>query len=269
MNVQTSSWPVALRAPKPGPRRLSRTQAAREGSGRFVQTPTGIAEQQDSRVLARHLLRAQEEERWRIAGELHDGINHEVAMLSMDLGIAISRVGENQLRERLIAIRNRAVRISEEVRRISHGLRPALLEYIGFVGAVRSHCRELSENAGFRVDLVVDDSLSMPTEVATVLYRIVQEALQNVVRHASATAVTVQVEQRAGVIALSVEDNGVGFTREALPPGSGMGLASMRERARSLRGELTVRRAGDHGTRVEAMVPLRGRRNEEKNPAGR
>ena len=256
MNAQTNSRPVALRALKPGPRRLSCRQPGREGSGRSVKPPADIAEQQDSRVLARHLLHAQEDERWRIARELHDGINHEVAMLSMDLGTAISRVDEDQLRERLITIRNRATRISEEVRRISHGLRPALLEYIGFAGAVRSHCRDLSENAGLRVHLVVDDSLSVPTEVATVLYRIVQEALQNVVRHAGATAVTVQVEERDGFIALSVEDNGVGFIREALPPGSGMGLASMRERARSLRGELTVRKAADHGTRVEAVIPL-------------
>jgi signal transduction histidine kinase len=256
MNAQISSWPVALRAPKPGPRRLSCRQPEREGSGRSVNTTSDIAEHQDSRVLARHLLHAQEEERWRIAGELHDGINHEVAMLSMDLGIAISRADEDQLKERLIAIRNRAIRISEEVRRISHRLRPALLEYIGFASAVRSHCRDVAENAGFGVDLLADDALSMPTEVATALYRIVQEALQNVVRHAKATAVTVQVDQRDGFIELSVEDNGVGFMREALPPGSGMGLASMRERARSLGGEFTVRKAPDHGTRVTAVIPL-------------
>ncbi|MCX6630185.1 MAG: sensor histidine kinase [Candidatus Solibacter sp.] len=230
----------------------------RTGSGGSAPETADIGAQQGSSILARYLLRAQEEERSRIAVGLHDGINQEVAMLSLELGTAISGVGDDQLRERLIAIRNRAIRLSEEVRRISHGLRPALLEYIGFAGAVRSHCRDLSENAGLRVDLAADDSLDLPADVATVLYRIVQEALQNVVRHARATAVTVQIQERNGFIALSVEDNGVGFSRGSLPPGSGMGLASMRERARSLGGELTVRKAAPHGTRMEALIPSGG-----------
>lgn len=245
MNAQTGSWPAISSTPEPDRRRRSPRQRGR-------------ADGHDSQDLARHLLRAQEEERWRIASELHDGINHEVAMLSMGLGLALACAGENQLRERLIEIRNRAIRISEEIRRISHRLRPALLEYAGFTGAVRSHCRDLSESAGLRVELMADDAVSIPAEAATVCYRIVQEALQNVVRHAGATAVTVRVEERHGSIVLSVEDNGVGFAREMLPPGSGMGLASMRERARSLGGELVVRKAGAHGTRVEAVIPLQG-----------
>ena len=209
-------------------------------------------------MLARHLLRAQEEERSRIAVELHDGINQEVAMLSIELGAAISGVSEDQLKARLIAIRNRTIRLSEEVRRISHRLRPALLEYIGFVGAVRSHCRDISENAGFRVDLVADDSLNVPADIAVVLYRILQEALQNILRHAAASAVSVEIRQRGGFIALSVDDDGVGFNPDNLPAGGGMGLASMRERARSLGGELTVAKAAAHGTSLEAVIPLRG-----------
>lgn len=209
-------------------------------------------------MLARHLLQAQEEERLRIAAELHDGINQEIAMLSMELGAAISGVSEDQLRAHLVAIRNRAIRISEEVRRISHRLRPALLEYIGLAGAVRSHCRDMSENAGFHVDLVADDSLNVPAEIATALYRIVQEALQNVLRHAAATLVTIKIQRRGEFIHLSVEDNGVGFNPESLPRDGGMGLVSMRERARSLGGDLTVTKAPSYGTRLEAVVPIRG-----------
>ncbi len=254
MNVQISSWDGTSRAIEEGTRGLPRRQQRRAASRRSV---AGPADQQGAEMLARHLLRAQEEERSRIAVELHDGINQEIAMLSMELGTAISRVGEEQLKERLIAIRNRAIRISEEVRRISHRLRPALLEYIGFAGAVRGHCRDMSENAGFRVDVVADDALNVPADIATVLYRIVQEALQNVLRHATATAVTVQIRQRGGFIRLSVDDDGVGFSPDTLPAGGGMGLASMRERARSLGGELTITKAKARGMRLEAVIPLR------------
>jgi signal transduction histidine kinase len=235
MSVQIISWP----APR-------------------VRTRPRAANAHGAEMLARHLLRAQEEERSRIAVELHDGINQEVAMLSMELGTAISITNEDLLKERLIAIRDRAIRISEEVRRISHRLRPALLEYIGFAGAVRSHCRDLADNAGIQVELLADDSLDVPADIATVLYRIVQEALQNVLRHATARAVTVKIQQTSGFIVLSVEDDGVGFNPETLPPGGGMGLASMRERARSLGGELIVTKVLAHGTRLEAMIPLRG-----------
>jgi two-component system NarL family sensor kinase len=247
MSVQVVPWegvPGTLRS-RPQPGRIAPSRA-----------PHGA--QQGAELLARHLLRAQEEERSRIAVELHDGINQEIAMLSMELGTAISKLTEDQLKERLIAIRNRAIRISEEVRRISHRLRPALLEYIGFAGAVRSHCRDLADNAGMKVDLIADDSLNVPPDIATVLYRIVQEALQNVLRHAAATAVTVRIQQRGALISLSVDDDGVGFDPETLPPGGGMGLASMRERARSLGGELTIKWAAAHGTRLEAVIPLRG-----------
>ena len=258
MNVQVSSRGSVPSAPERGARWRAPRPQERVVLKRSVKKPVRSADEQGAEMLARHLLRAQEEERLRIAVELHDGINQEIAMLSMELGTAISRVGEDQLRERLVAIRNRAIRISEEVRRISHRLRPALLEYIGFAGAVRSHCRDMSENAGLRVDLVADDALNVPADVATALYRIVQEALQNVLRHAAATSVTVEVRKRPGRIALSVEDNGVGFSPETLPPGGGMGLASMRERARSLGGDLTIAKAAAQGTRLEAVIPLRG-----------
>jgi len=162
-------------------------------------------------LLTRRLLHAQEDERRTVARELHDGLNQTLAMLGVEVGIAINQLpgSAKTVRQQLQRILLRVEQLTEEVREISHRLHPALLEHLGLVSALRSYCSEFEQYRHLDVLFACEGSADqIPFQVALCLYRIVQEALTNVVRHAAPTSCEITVTVEAGEVLIEVTDDG-------------------------------------------------------------
>ena len=215
------------------------------------------------RSLTGRLIEAQEAERRRLARELHDGLNQQLAMLAVELGMLAPKVPEDaaMVREQLFRLRDRAERLSNDLRHVTHQLHPAALEHLGLVSALRSHCAELSRHGGLRAWFQVSAEVrSTNPDVAVCLYRIAQEAIRNAAKHSQAKEVWVEIGQSRDAIRLSVVDKGVGFDLRTLKGARGLGLVSMRERVQLISGTVTIKSAPGEGTCVEVRVPAVSRR---------
>jgi two-component system sensor histidine kinase UhpB len=150
-----------------------------------------------------------------------------------------------------------ALELADDLRQLSHDLHPAILEHAGLAAALRAHCSEVARVAGLSVAVTVDGirSVELDAALCLCLYRVAQEALRNVVKHAGAGRVEVSVVATGGAAALVVSDDGRGF-EPAHAPRSGLGLVSMAERVRLIRGTLAIESAPGRGTQVRARVPI-------------
>src|SRR5579884_2935152 len=216
------------------------------------------------RQLLERLVTAQEEERHRIARELHDEVGQALTALVMQVGGIVRSLPPEAaaLRERLSRIREMTSQTIEEVRRLMLNLRPAVLDDLGLVPALRWYAETYVRPVGVEPQVVVaglEEHQRLPAPVELMAFRLTQEALTNVLRHARATRVVIALERRNEVLALSVSDNGCGFdaVQHRRPgPQGGWGLVGMRERAELLGGSLEVVSAPGHGTRVVVTIPL-------------
>ena len=212
------------------------------------------------RDLGGRLITAQEEERSRVARELHDDLNQRMALLSVELEQLSQRMPASQSNLRL-SVNNlweRAQEISTEIHRVAYQLHPSKLDHLGLVAAVKSHCLELAAHHEIKIAFKEKGcSGFIPKDVTLCLFRIVQESFRNVIKHSGAREVSVVLEGTADVIHLSVSDNGRGFDLEALESKRGLGLISMRERLRLVGGAILIR-STSRGTTIEASVPLAG-----------
>jgi signal transduction histidine kinase len=215
------------------------------------------------RALTGRLIEAQEVERRRLARELHDGLNQQLALLAVELGMLARQVPENAatIRDQLLNLGDRAKRFCDDLRHMTHQLHPAALEHLGLVSALRSHCAEFSRHEGMRVWFDVSAEVrSTNSDVAVCLYRIAQEAIRNAAKHSHAKEAWVEIGQHGHAIRLSIVDKGVGFDLRTLKMGPGLGLVSMRERVELISGSLTIKSAPGEGTCVEVRVPAVSRR---------
>lgn len=214
------------------------------------------------RRLASLVITAQDEERSRIARELHDSTAQSLTAIVLQLSAAARDARVPELAERLSEVKEMAGSALEEVRTLSHRVHPRVLDDLGLVPAVRWLARQARDSAA--VDVTVDalgEPEAIPAPAASVLYRVAQEALANAVRHASPTSVAIVVQTDADTATLEVADDGRGFDlAEAEARRPGMGLFSMRERVSLVDGQLDVISAPGSGTRVVARVPLATRR---------
>jgi signal transduction histidine kinase len=214
----------------------------------------------DIRDLAGRLITAQEEERRRIARELHDGVNQDLAALSMALSAMETGLPEgtpSERRQDFAHLQERTVEIAEAIRHLSHELHPGILQYAGLAAALRSHCREFEREHGVPVTCRADDDLAtLPPHVALCLYRVTQEALKNAARHAKASRVWVTVERAGSELALTIRDDGRGFDLAEARGRGGLGLISLDERVRLAGGRLAIDSAPDRGTELRVSVPL-------------
>ncbi len=186
------------------------------------------------------LLEAQEEERRRIGRELHDGLNQQLAMFAVELGLLARQAPAEatELIESILNLRQRAEGLSNDLRMITHQLHPAALEHLGLISALRSLCGEFSRHEGIRVWFSVEKEFArVPADIAICLYRIAQEALRNVVKHSGSSVAWVRIAENRGEIQLSVEDKGAGFKLHASPT-AGLGLVSMQERVQIVQGKI-------------------------------
>lgn len=180
------------------------------------------------------LISAQEDERKRIARELHDDLNQQVA----DLGISLSNIKRSvpptlsNVCDELLSAQNRLVTLSDGIRHISHELHPGMLEFFGLVAALKSHCEEFSIVTSIPVEFTTDCKETVVSDVALCVYRVAQESLPNAAKHSRATKVEVRLTQSENMLQLRVADNGIGFDIDDSLTNGGLGLRSMEERVR-------------------------------------
>jgi signal transduction histidine kinase len=206
--------------------------------------------------LARRLIARQEVERQRIARELHDDIGQRMVALNINIDELATHIDSEQSRTRLRTLAAQAREIVTDVNHMAYELHPSRLRAIGLDAALRSLCDETSKQRNVLVAFTHDASPpSVDANVSLCLYRIVQEALHNVVRHSHARQAQVSVTCDAGHIELEVADSGVGFDPNQVSQ-AGLGLVSMRERVAVLDGQLTIDAVPGGGTRITARIPL-------------
>jgi PAS domain S-box-containing protein len=235
-----------------------RTRELSQANARLAQQIAKRKKVQEARTeLLRRLVRAQEEEHRRIARELHDDLTQQLAVLAIDVGKLERQPGcPPNIGTRAAAIREQLVALSESVHSLSRQLHPAILDDLGLVDALRSECLNLNHRDGIKVTYHTQDvPTDLPRGVALCVYRVAQEALRNVVRHAGCPRASVRLFANERELVLSVRDWGVGF-EVAAPGKTGLGLESMRERARLIQARLTVRSRPGEGTRIKMRVPL-------------
>ena len=215
------------------------------------------------RTLARSVWRVQEEERRRIARELHDGIGQNLTALKHSIALIGGQAGQDaELRSRVDAALALCSRTLEETRQLSRLLRPQILDDLGLAAALRWLARTIEESGGPPVEVECALDRDPEGELRTLVFRLVQEALGNVVRHARAAHAVVRVLEREGSLDLLVWDDGIGCdTAHALRGGSegrSAGLSGMRERVLLHGGTLQFDSALGHGFRVRCRLPLPG-----------
>ncbi|MBV9267962.1 MAG: AAA family ATPase, partial [Acidobacteriaceae bacterium] len=210
-------------------------------------------------ALNERLFRSQEEERSRIARELHDDLSQQLAALSLKVSGLDSRLAgcAPEVGRETVMLRKRIADAVATVRQISHELHPGLLEQVGLRIALKAHCEQLSSGAGTPI---VFDSSGLTREpsapVRLCLFRIAQEALQNASKHAPESRVEVRLTEANRRVILTIHDNGPGFDPNRIIAGHGLGLLSMRERARLVDGSWRIESVPGQGTTVVAEVPV-------------
>lgn len=214
------------------------------------------------RQLAQRVVQSQEEERARLSRELHDGVSQLLVSAKLVVETALNRLvqvpGDGAAVAPVLGMAlNRLDTIFQEVRRVAHNLRPALLDDLGLQPALEHLAREMQAAGGLSVAVTRrGDPMPLNDDAATALYRIAQEALTNVERHAHARQVHVTLAYAGAGVALTVEDDGAGFdvARAQQDPRRGIGLRNLRERIAALGGEFDIVSAG-RGTRITARLP--------------
>lgn len=209
--------------------------------------------------MSRKLIEAQEQERTRIARELHDDINQRLALLSIEMEIARQNPPNStrQVSRLLDEFRKHIIQVSSQVQSISHQLHSSQLEYLGVVAAMDSFCCELAERQNLVIDFKHDDlPKPLSSEVSLCLFRILQEALHNAARHSNTRRFEVKLGCSLHQAHLMVSDQGSGFDVEAATNKGGLGLISMRERIRLVGGTIVIDSKPMAGTTVNVCVPL-------------
>jgi signal transduction histidine kinase len=216
-----------------------------------------------ARDVSGRLINAQEAERSRLARELHDDVTQRLALLAIDAGRQERILPRAAGGRAMHAMREGLVRLSEDVHALSYRLHPSILDDLGLVEALKSECQHFVEAGSTHAEINVQEPFEMPPPAAALcLFRVAQEALQNVARHAGASAVEVILRPLNGGLQLAVRDNGTGFDRSQQRTRPSLGLASMRQRVDQLGGQLEITSALGHGTTIQAWVPLKEEANE-------
>jgi signal transduction histidine kinase/ligand-binding sensor domain-containing protein len=220
-----------------------------------------LLEQHQSEITALNdcLMKAQEEERARIAGELHDGVLQQITSLSLLLGSAKREVPpDSKAKEKIGEVQKKLIEVGTDIRHLSHELHPAMLQESGLPAALSSYCEEFSKARGIPVYCQTNETVQdLSPEAALCIYRIAQETLGNVAKHSAARGVEVRLTRSDTGVCLSVFDDGIGFALDRAGESGGLGLINMRERVRQLQGTLEFETQPGRGTTVRAVVPFR------------
>jgi len=221
-------------------------------------TEQKLAEEALSTVSQR-LIQAHEEERTRIARELHDDLNQQLALLAMNLDRLKQDLpaSATELRRDMEAARKQADELGSNIQALSHRLHSSKLQYLGLAAAASSFCREFSDRNGVEIEFNSDKiPTHLPEEISICLFRVLQEAVQNAAKYSGSRQVQVLLKGRTNQIELTVHDSGSGFEPEEALKGHGLGLTSMRERLKLVGGQLSIASKPQCGTSILARVPF-------------
>ena len=210
------------------------------------------------RELAGKLIAAQEMERSRIARDLHDDLNQQLAALSLSISALSRRSLETSDRhDALLELQERTIAVIGQVRNFAHDLHPGTLDHDALVPALRTHCASFARQHGLDVRFTADEALApLSRDVAVCLYRIVQEGLRNIAHHAGVRDASVSLTQTPELVELTIVDGGCGFDLEDAAARRGLGLLSIEERARLVGGTLKITSTRDSGTTLHVQVPV-------------
>jgi signal transduction histidine kinase len=220
------------------------------------------ASREQLRILLAHLQFVREEERTRIAREIHDELGQSLTALKMDLAWLVKRLDEDQkqLYEKALVMSKHIDMNIQTVKRISTELRPGLLDDLGIAAALEWQAEEFKERTGIQCNITVKpEDISLDRNRSTTIFRIFQETMTNVVRHANATKVKIDLKQNAGELTLRVKDDGKGITDKQISSPKSIGLIGMKERVTFLGGRLKIAGGKNKGTTVTVSFPLRDR----------
>ena len=213
----------------------------------------------------RKLVEAELRESNRIARELHDDVGQRLALLSVGLGELQHRLpnSDPEIGICMDNLQQQTKEIATDVQAISHQLHSSKLEYLSIAAAMQGFCREFSERQKVEVDFKsMDLTTRLTPEVSLGLYRVLQEALQNAVRNSGTRRFEVELFGASGAVHLAVRDSGVGFDPEVAISGRGLGLTSMQERMKLIKGKFLIESQPGMGTTINAWVPLDNQRSE-------
>ena len=208
------------------------------------------------RDLAGRLITSQELERERIARELHDEVSQKIAVLTIGIDQVAAQMAADAPRSQLRQLAAQAEELAEDVHNLSYALHPSRLQTLGLESTLESLCRDISRQTGVKIVFAHSDlPHAIDPNVSLCLYRIVQEALQNISRHSQTREAQVRLAHQNGDLTVRVSDSGVGFDPLETRNG-GLGLISMHERTAFLGGQLTIHAAPGSGTRIDVRIPL-------------
>jgi len=204
------------------------------------------------------LIKAQEAERMRISGELHDSVLQQITSLTLRLGTVKYQVPpDSEAKATINGLQQVLIGIGTDIRQISHELHPALLQEAGLPAALSSYCEEFSRVRGLAVSCETDESVKeLSPGAALCLYRIAQEALGNAGKYSEATKVEVELTRSDDRVCLRVSDDGVGCSPDEIGKSRGLGLINMRERVLQLNGTFEFDSEPGHGARVRVEIPF-------------
>ena len=220
------------------------------------------ASREEARLLAGKLITTQEAERARLARELHDDITQRLAFLNIEMDKleiqdqSLSEPSKNRLRQ----IGNDIGELSSDIHIISRQLHPSILDDLGLIQAIETECRNFTRLREFPVTLDLDGTLKdLSKEICLCIYRTLQESLRNIAQHAKATDIQVMLSRKDDTVHFLVKDNGKGFDSASNKKSSGLGMASMAERARLIQGDLYIESRPGEGTAIRLEAPYASR----------
>lgn len=245
-------------------------------SGDLTQVTKLLESAKNRQLLGLKILMAQEEERKRLARELHDGIAQTIANVVLRAEIA-ERMMEKQQTDGMVAelaaLKKQARSCMEEIRKMIFNLRPMALDDLGLVPLLRKFTQDFEEKEKIHTAFeIVGKETRLPSTMEAAIYRLVQEAFQNVLKHAEATHVDLQITFQNQMLKLVIQDNGKGFrvdaVQEKISDGTHFGLLGMKERVELLEGRLEIDSEPDEGTRVTMLIPFRLEIGKEQHQDG-
>lgn len=233
---------------------LSLSAVAEQRAGLRISLSQAYARLSD---LTGRMLLVQEEERARIARDLHDDINQSVAAISIQIS-ALKKDLDQEPRQRLAEIQDQLLAVSDDIRRLSHDLHPSILRFTSLAASLIALCESHTAPTSLRVECAILEDMALSNDQKLNLFRIAQEAIHNVESHARATTALLSLSRDGEDIVLRVDDDGIGIPEDLRRRlGGGLGMISMEERARSLGGTFQVMRRSGGGSRLEVRLPIR------------
>jgi PAS domain S-box-containing protein len=219
-----------------------------------------IKKSQDSlRFLAGKLITAQEEERRRLAREMHDDLTQRLALLAIEAGKleTESQKYDSSMHANLQEMKKKIIKLSKDIHDISRQIHPSILDDLGLVNAIKSECAAFTQREGINVEYETSNvPLSIPRNVKICIYRIIQESLRNIARHAGTDKAQVSLTCSDGNLFLTIRDNGIGFDTLHMQVRKGIGLRSIHERVRLIQGEFSVQSKPGEGTVIKVTAPF-------------